>query len=137
MTERLSPETVRHAVGGPRDLSTRRETYGAVFAGGGLLAAIAASACCVLPLALGALGVGGAWLSELTLLAPYRTPLRVVAILLLGAGFWMVYARRTSVVEGASCPAVPGQRVTKSLLWLGLIVLAAALSSDWWVPLVV
>lgn len=43
-----------------------------LLAGGGLLAAMAASTCCVLPLSLGAVGLGGAWLSTLTALAPYE-----------------------------------------------------------------
>lgn len=135
MTDRLSPETVRHALRAPR-MSWHGETRSAFFAGGGFLAAVAASACCVLPLALGALGVGGAWLSALTWLAPYRTPIRILAILLLGAGFWMVYARRAPAIEGAACPAIPSRHITKALLWLGLIILVVALSADWWIPLV-
>lgn len=136
MADRLSPEIVRHALREPRSLFARRETRSAFFAGGGLLAAIAASACCVLPLALGAVGLGGAWLSTLTVVAPYRTPIRILAILLLSAGFWLVYARRTPGAEGAACPTVPSQRVTKMTLWLGLFVMIVVLSADWWVPLV-
>jgi mercuric ion transport protein len=136
MAVRLSPDLFRHALREPLGLITRREVRGAFFAGGGLLAAIAASACCVLPLAFGALGLGGAWLSSLTAVAPYRTPIRVLAIVLLGAGFWLVYARRTTAREGAACPTAPSQRLTKTLLWLGLFVIIVVLSADWWVPLV-
>ncbi|MGH8614610.1 MAG: mercuric transporter MerT family protein, partial [Gammaproteobacteria bacterium] len=39
---------------------------------GGILAAIAASSCCVLPLVLFTLGISGAWISNLTALAPYQ-----------------------------------------------------------------
>jgi mercuric ion transport protein len=39
---------------------------------GGLLAAFAASVCCLGPLVLVSLGVGGAWISNLTLLEPFR-----------------------------------------------------------------
>ena len=39
--------------------------------GAGLGAAVAASACCTIPLALVSLGVGGAWIGSLTALAPY------------------------------------------------------------------
>jgi mercuric ion transport protein len=108
----------------------------AFFAGMGLLAAVAASACCVLPLALGAAGIGGAWLSTLILFAPYRMALRIVAIVLLGAGFWLVYARRPIGVAGSTCLAVPRRSATKALLWIGLAVLIVVLSADWWVPLV-
>ncbi len=43
---------------------------GALFAGG--LAAILASACCLGPLVLIALGFSGAWIGNLTVLEPYR-----------------------------------------------------------------
>jgi MerT mercuric transport protein. len=40
--------------------------------GAALGAAVGASACCTIPLALVSLGVGGAWIGSLTALAPYR-----------------------------------------------------------------
>jgi mercuric ion transport protein len=104
----------------------------ALLAGGGLLAALAASTCCVLPLSLAAAGIGGAWLSTLTALAPYETVFRALAVLLLAAGFWLVYARRPAAADGATCKTVPWRRLTTSLLWAGAIVLALVLSSGWW-----
>jgi mercuric ion transport protein len=41
-------------------------------AAGGILAAIAASSCCIVPLLLFGLGVSGAWIGNLTRLAPYQ-----------------------------------------------------------------
>src|SRR6516162_6403875 len=38
----------------------------------GLLAGLAGSACCVLPLALFALGISGTWIGNLTQLAPFQ-----------------------------------------------------------------
>lgn len=38
----------------------------------GVLAAIGASVCCVGPLVLLALGIGGTWVSKLTAMEPYR-----------------------------------------------------------------
>ena len=45
---------------------------------GGILGAIAASSCCIIPLVLFSLGIGGAWICNLTALAPYK-PLFVAA----------------------------------------------------------
>lgn len=42
-------------------------------AAGGILGAIAASSCCILPLVLFSLGIGGAWIGNLTALAPLST----------------------------------------------------------------
>jgi len=39
---------------------------------GGLLGALVASSCCLLPLVLFGLGVSGAWIGNLTQLAPYQ-----------------------------------------------------------------
>ena len=41
-------------------------------AAGGILGALAASSGCILPLALFAFGVSGAWIGNLTALAPYQ-----------------------------------------------------------------
>ena len=51
-------------------MSEPRNGRGAIFAGG--LAAILASACCLGPLVLIALGFSGAWIGNLTVLEPYR-----------------------------------------------------------------
>ena len=63
-----------------------------LLAAGGLLSALAASTCCVLPISLTAVGLGGAWLSTLDAVSTYEMAFRVVGILLLAAGFWLVYA---------------------------------------------
>src|SRR5215472_16544699 len=46
-----------------------RQVFTAV---GGLMGAVAASSCCILPLLLFSLGVSGAWIGNLTRLAPYQ-----------------------------------------------------------------
>lgn len=107
-----------------------------ILASTGLGAALAASTCCVMPLTFGAVGLGGAWLSSLSVLAPYQMTFRVMAVLLLGAAFWAVYGRRARTVDGASCAALPSQRFTKSALWLGALAIALVLSFGWWQRLV-
>jgi len=107
-----------------------------ILASTGLAAALAASICCVMPLTFGALGLGGAWLSSLLVLAPYQMTFRVVAVLLLGAAFWAVYGRRARSVDGASCTTLRSQRFTKSALWLGAMAIALVLSFGWWQQLI-
>ena len=41
-------------------------------AAGGILGALAATSCCILPLALFSLGVSGVWIGNFTQLAPYQ-----------------------------------------------------------------
>ncbi len=45
---------------------------GGLLAGAGLLGALLASSCCIVPLAFVTLGIGGAWMSNLTALEPYK-----------------------------------------------------------------
>src|SRR6266481_210174 len=51
------------------DGSGKRE---GLLAAGGVIGAIAASSCCILPLVLFTLGISGAWIGNLTALAPYQ-----------------------------------------------------------------
>ena len=104
--------------------------------GGGLTAALGASTCCVLPVSLAALGLGGAWISTLAILAQYRTAFSIAAILLLGFGFWLVYARRTAAHDDAACPTGSSRRATKAFLWVGAVVMTLVLSSGWWQQLI-
>ena len=86
--------------------------YEKTLAAGGLLAAVAASTCCVLPLALGSLGLGGALVAGLGVLAPYQTVFRLAAVALLGAGLWLAYARKPVLADGALNPARPPRRAS-------------------------
>src|SRR5258707_14378604 len=43
-----------------------------LIAAGGILGALAASSCCIVPLILFSFGIGGAWIGNLTALAPYQ-----------------------------------------------------------------
>ena len=58
---------------------------------GGLLGALGASSCCILPLVLFSLGVSGAWISNFTRLAPYQPYFLAVTMGCLGYGYWLVY----------------------------------------------
>ncbi len=106
--------------------------YEKTLAAGGLLAAIAASTCCVLPLALGSLGLGGALVVGLGVLAPYQTMFRLAAIALLGAGLWLAYARKPVLADGAACAPCRSAGWTKPTLWAGAAVLSVVLSEPVW-----
>src|SRR5260370_27808047 len=58
---------------------------------GGLLGALAASSCCILPLMLFSLGVSGAWIGNFTQLAPYQPYFIAATTGFLGTGYWLVF----------------------------------------------
>jgi putative copper export protein len=76
-------------------------------------------------------------LSGLTVLAPYQTIVRVLAILLLGTAFWLAFGRSGADDKGTVCKSAHAGRVTKSALWLGALVMALVLSATWWQQFVV
>ena len=68
-----------------------------LIAAGGLLGALAASSCCILPLALFGLGVSGAWIGNFTQLAAYQPYFITATLAFLGYGYLLVY--RTSTLS--------------------------------------
>lgn len=105
-------------------------------AAGGVLGAFLASACCVGPLVLLTLGISGAWVSNLTALEPYKPIFAVIALGFIGVGFRHVYFRKPTVCEpGSYCARPASAWITKTALWASLILVVAALTIDWWAPL--
>jgi mercuric ion transport protein len=109
---------------GERADTGRTQTW---MAAGGILAALAASACCVLPFVLFSLGVGGAWMSNLTALAPYQPYFIAAAGVFLGFGYWLVYRdRRTSCAQDEACARpLPNRLVLSGLIAATALVIAA------------
>jgi hypothetical protein len=71
---------------------------------GGILGAIAASSCCIAPLVLFSLGISGAWIGNLTALAPYQPYFIAATLVCLGYGYWLVYAAKKLPARKASVP---------------------------------
>lgn len=105
-----------------------RAGRGNLLAVGGLFGALAASSCCVLPLVLFSLGISGAWLGNLTVLAPYQWIFITITIVFLAAGFYLTY-RTPKVVcaEGEVCARPLPNRLVKIALWVAAALVAAAI----------
>jgi mercuric ion transport protein len=102
---------------------------------GGLLAALATSSCCLLPFVLFTLGVGGAWVGNLTALAPYQPMFLVLAVTLLGTGFYRVYHKPKAAVAvcspGSACADPRADRVAKTVLWSATFLVVAGITFPW------
>ena len=106
-------------------------------AAGGILAAIAASSCCIVPLFLFGLGVSGAWIGNLTRLAPYQPIFVAMTLACLGYGYWRVWrARRTACDEDAACSRSLPNRVVSIALVAATVLVAAAVAFDFLAPLI-
>jgi mercuric ion transport protein len=105
-------------------------------AAGGLLGALAASSCCILPLVLFGLGIGGAWLGNFTQLAPYQPYFIAATLGFLATGYWLVYrAPRQACADGGACARPLPNRLVRSALILATVLVAAALGFDLLAPL--
>ena len=98
-------------------------------AAGGVLGAIAASSCCILPLVLFSLGMGGAWMGNLTALAPYQPIFVIVTLGFLGYGYWLVYRKpKADCAEEAACARPLPNRIVKLSLWLATALVGTAIA---------
>jgi mercuric ion transport protein len=98
-----------------------------VVAVGGILAALGAASCCVVPFALFTLGVSGAWIGNLTALEPYQPVFAAIAAACLGYGFYLVYRKpKAACVEGSYCASPSSSRLAKIGLWTALVLVVIA-----------
>src|SRR6266851_2373305 len=103
----------------------RRQT---LMAAGGLLGALAASSCCILPVALFSLGNSGAWIGNFTRLAPYQPYFLAATFVFLGTAYWLVHrASKRACVDGAACARPSPNRRVKAVLVVATILVMVAL----------
>ena len=127
-------QTERPIAGIPPDQGELRRQR--LVVAGGILGALAASSCCVIPLVLFSLGIGGAWIANLTALAPYK-PLFVGATAgLLGYGFYSVYWKaKHACANDAACARPLPNRLVKTGLWTATVLVAIAFAFDYIAPM--
>ena len=114
-------------------MSESRNGRGALLTGG--LAAILASTCCLGPLVLVTLGIGGAWVSNLSKLEPLR-PVFIVATLGLLAWAWHKLYRTPEVCEpGALCADPKVRHRQRLIFWVVAVVLTLLLTFPWYASL--
>jgi mercuric ion transport protein len=117
----------------PIDSSIRKAELASI---GGILAALGAASCCVVPFALFVLGVSGAWISNLTALEPYQPVFAAVAFGFLGYGFYLVYRKpKVACAEGSYCAKPGSGRTAKIGLWTASILVVVALGFPRLAPL--
>ena len=76
---------------------------------GGAIAAVAASLCCIGPLVLVMLGVGGAWVANLAVLEPFRPYFLAAAVIALFFAWKKIYRAPAAACRALRSPAAkPG-----------------------------
>lgn len=104
--------------------------------GGGALGALGAASCCIAPLVLFTLGVSGAWIGNLTALAPYKPIFVAGTAGVLGYGFYLVYWKpRRACAEDTACARPIPNRLVQLALWIATFLVIAAFAFDYIAPL--
>ena len=101
----------------------------------GTLAAVGASACCVGPLVLLALGISGAWIANLTALEPYRPIFVGLTLLFLGLAFRQLYLVPQACTPGKSCADPRTAKRQRLTFWMVALLLLGLLATPWFVPM--
>lgn len=101
----------------------------------GTLTAIGASACCLIPLTLLALGMVGSWLSSLSLLEPYRPLFIGATLLFLAFAFYRIYLA-PRICDPGSSRAQPGARKRlRVAFWIVSTLAFSLIAAPWLIPL--
>jgi mercuric ion transport protein len=100
-----------------------------LIAAGGVLGALATMSCCIMPLVLFALGISGAWIGNLTALAPYQPIFIAATLVFLTTGYYLVYRKpRVACAEGEVCACPLPRRGVKLALWAATALVASAMA---------
>lgn len=106
-------------------------------AAGGIIGALAASSCCILPVALFSLGISGAWIGNFTRLAPYQPYFVAATLAFIGAGYWLVYrSSKRACAVGEACARPLPNRLVKIALIVATVTVLAAWGFDYVAPYV-
>ena len=97
-----------------------------LFAAG--LAAIGASVCCVGPLVLLSLGIGGAWISSLAALEPYRPIFIGITLVFLFMAFRKLYLIPRQCAPDDACAVPTTLRNQRIVFWVVSVFLIALLT---------
>lgn len=103
---------------------------------GGALAAIAASACCLGPLVLVSIGISGAWISNLTILEPFRPYFVAIALICMVVAYRKIYGAPGSkqCESGTLCALPQTNRVYRALFWIVSALVLIVLIYPYLVP---
>ena len=126
-----------HAQALPETVNADSSTKTTLMATGGILGALAASTCCIVPLTLFSLGISGAWIGQLTALEPYKPFFIAITVGFLGYGYWLVYRKpKVACAEGEVCARPLPNRLVKGVLWFATALVIVALLWPAIVPLI-
>lgn len=102
-----------------------------------VLAAIGASACCIGPLLLLSLGIGGAWVGNLTAMEPYSGYFTAITFVILAIVFHKLYIAPKKCEPDAVCANPKVLKNQRIIFWLVSIMLLAMVSFPYYAEYII
>jgi mercuric ion transport protein len=116
-----------------QSVSEPQDGRGALVIGG--FATILASTCCLGPLVLVTLGVSGAWISNLTVLEPYRPIFIGAALVALFFAYRRIFRPAQACKPGEVCAVPQVKTAYKLIFWIVAALMGIALPFPYILPL--
>ena len=107
------------------------ENKSGLMVGGGVIAAITASLCCVGPLILTLLGVSGA--AALSKMEFLRIPMTLVVLLLFGIAGHSLFKKKDVCKPGSICADPKKYKRMVIMYWVGFVVAILGITSPNWI----
>ena len=98
----------------------------------GIVAALGASSCCVVPLVLVTAGLGGAWVAQLRELERFFPAFVALAIAAFGFAFYRLYLKPAACSPDAACASPRVRRRQRIAFWLTLVLAHALMLSPYY-----
>lgn len=99
--------------------------------GGGIVASIIASLCCVGPLILTVIGVSG--VAVFSKFEAVRTPMILLVISLFGIAGFTLYRKQTQCEPGSICANPKKYRKMIVFYWVGFVIALLGITSPQWI----
>ncbi len=101
----------------------------------GLFTALLSTVCCIVPLVLLMLGIGGSWIANLTALEPYKPIFIGIAILFLAMAYWQIFLQKQDCEEGKICAVPENKKKYKIIFWITALIILSSSTITYWAPL--
>lgn len=93
----------------------------------GIVAALGAASCCVIPFLLFTAGISGAWIGNLTAIEPYQPVFAAVSLGLIGLGGWRLRRKRSLACTDGYCATPRSERIARIGLWTAAVLVVVAI----------
>lgn len=133
MSEAVSSQRAAGEIEKPAEGQSTLGESAALTVGG--VSALLVGACCLGPLVLVSIGLGGAWLANLTALEPYRPIFATLALVCLAFAWRRIYRPAAECKEGEVCAVPAVRRRYKIAFWLVAVILLVMFSFPYIAPL--